>query len=70
MILKSNQVAPCGQGPRTQRGQSVYGGRRRGPRGIGGRGVESVGQVLVEGQHEVDVGEDSGRQHGRGELVW
>ena len=35
-----------------------------------GGGVQSVGQVLVEGQHDVDVGEDSGREHGRGELVW
>ena len=61
---------PCGQGPTTQRGQSVDGDRRRGARGIRGGGVESVGQVLVEGQHEVDVGEDSGREHGRGGLVW
>ena len=37
-----------------------------------GGGVQSVGQVLVEGQHDVDVhvGEDSVREHGRGELVW
>ena len=35
-----------------------------------GGGVQSVGQVLVEGQHDVDVGEDSGRENGRGELVW
>ena len=35
-----------------------------------GEGVQSVEQVLVEGQHDVDVGEDSVREHGRGELVW
>ena len=28
-----------------------------------GEGVQSVGQVLVEGQHDVDVGEDSGRKN-------